>query len=214
MIKLIFRLLAALFLLSTPIVARAQQPPQTRNAALRLLAGRSANCKIRQATTPPGITLEIGFRWRLRRWNDSLSPILDNNLFAIEIMQRATLLLECDWGVEYDQGPRASIAYVPRARVLARLNTLYGMRADAEGDTQKAVGTWLAGIRFSQSTLPIVAACFLPWSRRETLISNFHALSTRSGAWDQLPISVRASASRSSLWSNNFQRQDSIGAKR
>jgi hypothetical protein len=47
-------------------------------------------------------------------------------------------------------GARASIAYLPKARVLARLNTLYGMRLAAKGETQKAVDTWIAGVRFSQ----------------------------------------------------------------
>lgn len=109
-------------------------------------------------------------------WNDSLSPIIEKNAFAIEIMQRATLLPECDWGVEYDQGPRALIAYISRARVLARLNTLYGIHADAEGDTQRAVGAWLAGIRFSQH-LAHGGSLLSSLVAARTLISNFHALS-------------------------------------
>src|SRR5260370_30957164 len=79
-----------------------------------------------------------------------LGPILDKNESAIWRMQRATKLPECDWGLEYDLGPRAAIAYVPKARVLARLNTLDGMRLAAKGASQRAVETWLAGIRFSQ----------------------------------------------------------------
>ena len=83
-------------------------------------------------------------------WDEAkLDPILDKNETAIWRMQRATKLPECDWGLEYDLGPRASIAYVPKARVLARLNTLEGMRLAARRETQKAVDTWLAGIRFS-----------------------------------------------------------------
>lgn len=66
------------------------------------------------------------------------------------MMQRATKLPECDWGLEYGRGWKASIAYAPRARALARLNTLEGMRELAKGDTQSAVHTWLAGVRFSQ----------------------------------------------------------------
>lgn len=174
MTKLNFRLSAALFLILTSVVVRAQQPPQMRNAALRYWQAFG------ELQDPPGDnatgdTLEKVSAGDVP-WNDSLSPIIENNAFAIEIMQRATLLPECDWGVEYEQGPRASIAYVPRARVLARLNTLYGIRADAEGDTQRAVGAWLAGIRFSQH-LAHGGSLLSSLVAARTLISNFHALS-------------------------------------
>jgi hypothetical protein len=174
MSKRIFRLVAAIFLLSTPIVVRAQQPPQTRNAALHYWQAFG------ELQDPPGDKATADTLEKVSAgdapWNDSLSPILDKNLFAIEIMQRATLLPECDWGVEYDQGPRASIAYVPRARVLARLNTLYGIRADEKGDSQKAVGAWLAGIRFSQH-LAYGGSLLSSLVAARTLTSNFHALS-------------------------------------
>src|SRR5260370_34455883 len=65
-------------------------------------------------------------------------------------MQRVTKLRECDWGLEYSLGPRTPIPPFVKARALARLNTLYGIRLAARGDTPKAVETWLAGIRFSQ----------------------------------------------------------------
>ncbi len=104
-----------------------------------------------------------------------LGPILDKNETAIWRMQRATKLPDCDWGLEYDLGPRASIAYVPRARVLARLNTLDGMRLAAKGDTQKAVETWLAGIRFSQH-LARGGSLILSLVAKMGLVSNFHAL--------------------------------------
>ncbi len=109
-------------------------------------------------------------------WDEAkLGPILDKNETAIWRMQRATKLPDCDWGLEYDLGPRASIAYVPRARVLARLNTLDGMRLAAKGDTQKAVETWLAGIRFSQH-LARGGSLILSLVAKMGLVSNFHAL--------------------------------------
>jgi hypothetical protein len=85
-------------------------------------------------------------------WDETkLGPIIDANMESIGIMQRATKLPECDWGLEYSLGPRTSIVFVQMsARALGKLNTLYGMRLAAKGDTQKAVDTWLAGIRFSQ----------------------------------------------------------------
>src|SRR5215831_12897885 len=84
-------------------------------------------------------------------WDEAkLGPILDSNEEAIQRMQRATKLPECDWGLEYNLGPRASVSYVSRARVLGRLNTLSGMRLVAKRDPLHAIDTWLAGIKFSQ----------------------------------------------------------------
>jgi hypothetical protein len=44
----------------------------------------------------------------------------------------------------------APIGHLSRARALARLNVLYGMRLAQEGKTAAAVDTWLAGARFSR----------------------------------------------------------------
>jgi hypothetical protein len=174
MTKVNFGLSAALFLISTTVAVHSQQPPQTRNAALRYWQAFG------ELQDPPGDKATADTLEKVSAgdapWSDSLSPIIEKNAFAIEIMQRATLLPECDWGVEYDQGPRASIAYVPRARVLARLNTLYGIRADAKGDTLKAVGAWLAGIRFSQH-LSHGGSLLSSLVAARTLTSNFHAIS-------------------------------------
>jgi len=124
-------------------------PPETRNAALRYWL---AFAELQDPPADPGTQelLEKTAAGRLP-WDESrLGPILDSNEVAILAMHRATKLPECDWGLEYDRGPRASIAYAPRARVLARLNTLYGMRLAAKGDSQQAVEAWLDGLQFSQ----------------------------------------------------------------
>lgn len=84
-------------------------------------------------------------------WSETtLGPVLDANAEAIRTMQRGTKLLECDWGFDYSRGPRAPVTFFIRARALAGLNTLEGMRRMAKGDSQGAVNTWLAGIHFSQ----------------------------------------------------------------
>jgi hypothetical protein len=84
-------------------------------------------------------------------WDESkLGGIVAANEIALGIMQRATALPDCDWGVEYSRGPDASIAFVPRAHVLARLNTLLGIRQLSQGRAQDAVHTWTTGIRFAQ----------------------------------------------------------------
>jgi hypothetical protein len=143
--------LATVLILSGAYVAKpqAKTPSDTKNAALRYWMAFAEMQdppveKAAQDLLEKTVTGEVA-------WDEkTLGPILDANGAAIRMMQRATKLPDCDWGVEYDRGPRASIAYAPRARVLARLNTLEGLREMARGDSQAAVDTWLAGIRFSE----------------------------------------------------------------
>jgi len=109
-------------------------------------------------------------------WDEkTLGPILDANGAAIRMMQRATKLPRCDWGLEYAEGARASIAYAPRARVLSRLNTLQGMREMANGNSEAAVGAWLAGIRFS-GHLANGGSLIFALIAKSTLLPNLQAL--------------------------------------
>ncbi|MGC2247218.1 MAG: hypothetical protein WA609_11505 [Terriglobales bacterium] len=129
--------------------ATVKYPAETKNAALRYWMAFAEM----QDTWADKTTQELLEKTAAGEaaWDESkLAPILDANADAISMMQRATKLPECDWGLEYGRGWKASIAYAPRARALARLNTLEGMRELAKGDTQSAVHTWLAGVRFSQ----------------------------------------------------------------
>src|SRR6266446_7100065 len=162
--------------------AQAKRPAETRNAALRYWM---AFAELQDPPTDKA-TAELLEKTAAGEapWDEAkLGPILDKNETAIWRMQRATKLPECDWGLEYDLGPRASIAYVPKARVLARLNTLEGMRLAAKGDSQKAVETWLAGIRFSQH-LTKGGSLIFSLVAKMGLISNFRALTqaAQSGA--------------------------------
>jgi hypothetical protein len=176
---------------------QAKFPPETRNAALRywLAFADMQDPPSDQATAALLEKTATGEA----QWDEAkLGPILDKNETAIWRMQRATKLPECDWGLEYDLGPTASIAYVPKARVLARLNTIYGMRLAAKGDSQKAVDTWLAGIRFSQH-LANGGSLIFSLVAKMGLISNFHALTQEadSGALSaeqksQIEAAVRA----------------------
>jgi hypothetical protein len=140
-------LLVTLFLAANSALAQAQLPPETRNAALRYWLAFAEL----QDTPADAATQELLEKTAAGEaaWDEAkLGPILDKNLPAIRRMQRATELPECDWGLEYRWN--ASIAYAPRARVLARLNALYGMRLAAQGNRSGAVDAWLNGVRFSQ----------------------------------------------------------------
>jgi hypothetical protein len=147
--KLRFLLLFLVVCIPRLATGQVAMPPETRNAALRYWL---AFAELQDPPADPG-TQELLEKTAagLLPWDESrLGPILDSNEVAILAMHRATKLPECDWGLEYNRGPRASIAYAPRARVLARLNTLYGMRLAAKGDSQQAVEAWLDGLQFSQ----------------------------------------------------------------
>jgi hypothetical protein len=167
-------LILALCLFAAPARAQSKFPQETRNAALRYWLAFA------DLQDPPAdkTTTELLEKTAAGEapWDEArLGPILDKNQDAVWRMQRATKLPDCDWGLEYDLGPRASIAYVPKARVLARLNTLYGMRLAAKGETQKAIDTWLAGIRFSQH-LTSGGSLIFSLVAKMALVSNFHAL--------------------------------------
>ncbi|MGA8299386.1 MAG: hypothetical protein WB817_07865, partial [Terriglobales bacterium] len=142
--------LVALFVVGAgKLNAAARYPQETKNAALRYWMA-FAEMQDTWADKPTQELLEKTAAGEAA-WDEAkLAPILDANEDAIGMMQRATKLPECDWGLEYGRLWKASIAYAPRARALARLNTLEGMRQLAKGDSQSAVNTWLAGIRFSQ----------------------------------------------------------------
>jgi len=144
-------LVAGMLIALSAAVARPQArfPPETRNAALRYWM---AFAEMRDPPADKSIQdlLEETSAGDAAWDEQKLGPILDANGEAIRTMQRATQLPECDWGLEYNRGARAPISYVPRARAMARLNQLYGIRAMAKGNSQGAVDAWLAGIRFSE----------------------------------------------------------------
>jgi len=140
-----------LFVLALALPASAQQPgPRANpNAALRywmafaLMQDPPAEAATRNL-------LEAVAEGRAP-WDESkLGTLLDANDEALRTMQRASALPDCDWGLEYERGPETPIAHLARARVLARLNTLAGMRAMVRGNANDAIDRWVAGLRFAQ----------------------------------------------------------------
>ena len=183
-------------MLGSGAFAQRKLPAETRNAALRYWL---AFADLQDPPSDPA-TAELLEKTAAGQaaWDEAkLGPILDKNEEAIRRMQKATRLPECDWGLEYDLGPRASIAYVPRARVMARLNTLYGMRLAAKGNSQEAVDTWLAGIRFSRH-LAQGGTLIFSLIARMGLLSNFNALeqAAQSGELTQAERNQAAEAVR------------------
>jgi len=167
-------LILALFLTGATTNAQSTFPAETRNAALRYwMAFAEMQDPPTDKATADLLEKTAAGEMAWDEWK--LGPILDANGEAVRAMQRATKLPECDWGLEYSLGPRAPISYVARARVLARLNTLYGMRLAAKGDSQGAADTWLAGIGFSQH-LAKGGSLIFSLIAKTVLLSNFQAL--------------------------------------
>jgi hypothetical protein len=165
--------------------AQPQYPPDTKNAALRYWIAFSEMQDL-PADKPTQELLEKTLSAEALWDEKRIAPILDANKFAIDIMQRATKLPDCDWGLEYEQGTRASIAYAPRARALSRLNTLEGMRQLASGNTQSATNTWLAGVRFSQD-LARGGSLIFALMAKNALLANLQTL-TLAAASGQLTV--------------------------
>jgi hypothetical protein len=140
---------AFLLLVPAGLWGQVKTLPETRNAALRYW---QAFAELKDP--PPNQEVQVEMENILNakaEWDEAkVGGIVAANEIPLGIMQRATKLPDCDWGVEYSRGPEASIAFVPRAHVLARLNTLQGIREMAQGRSQAAVDTWIAGIRFAQ----------------------------------------------------------------
>jgi hypothetical protein len=173
-------LLAAILFASGSCVAQIKVPAETRNAALRYwMAMADLRDPPADAETQRLLENTAGGE---APWDETkLGPIVDANMLAIQQMQRATKLPECDWGLEYSRGAHASIGQLTRARVLARLNTLYGMRMRAKGQPQEAVDAWLDGVRFSQD-LAKGGTVIFKLVARAALLSDFQALSNAARA--------------------------------
>jgi len=185
--------LAALLNSGDPALAQIKLPPETRNAALRYWMA------LVDLHDPPSDkeTQELIEKTAAGEaaWDEAkLGPILDQNTQAIQEMQRATKLPECDWGLEYNRGARASVGHLVRARVLARLNTLYGVRMIAKGRTQEAVDAWLDGVRFSQH-LARGGTLIFKLVAGTALLSDFQAL-TNAAQRGQLSETQKANVAK------------------
>ncbi len=138
-----------LFLWGVGTHAQQFTPPQNSNAALRYWAA-FAEMKDQTIDDASSKLMDEVLSGSTAFDEQRLGPILDKNSFAVRGLQRGTALSECNWGLDYSLGSAVPLAHLPKARVLARLNALYGARQLAKGNADGAVTTWLAGLRFAQ----------------------------------------------------------------
>lgn len=202
--------LAVVLLTPCALTAQIKLPPETRNAALRYWMA-FADLQDPPSDKTMQDLLEKTAAGK-SAWDEAkLGPILDRNIQAIQEMQRATALPECDWGLEYSRGARASVAQLTRARVLARLNTLYGMRMMAKGQTQDAVEAWLDGVRFSRH-LAQGGTLIFKLVARAALLSDFQALtSAAEGGHLQFAQKTKIATAIRSLPADVFKWSEALG---
>ncbi|HET9832960.1 MAG TPA: hypothetical protein VFP91_14660 [Vicinamibacterales bacterium] len=129
--------------------ADAQTAPNAANAALRYWMAFAV------MRDPPADKATADLLEHVAEGNEAwdeakLGPIVDDNRQALAIMQRASTLAFCDWGLEYELGSRTPIAHLAKARTLGRLSVIAGRRLQAQGQASQAVDMWLAGVRFSR----------------------------------------------------------------
>ena len=150
-------------------------------------------------------------------WDEArLGKILDANSEALEIMQRASTLATCDWGLEYNLGSTAPMAHMLKARVLGRLNALEGIRLVARGQHQQAVPVLLAGVRFSRHVAeggPLVSALVA----KAILVPQLKELndiaadrSSTAAERQQILAAVHALPETGFDWGAAFRREDDV----
>jgi hypothetical protein len=199
-----------------PCAAQTTLPPETRNAALRYWLAMA------DLQDPPADKATQGLLEQTEngsaQWDESkLGPILDANTEAIKEMQRGSKLPDCDWGLEYSRGARASIGALMRVRVLARLDTLYGMRLMAKGQSQEAVEAWLDGVKFSRDIGnggPIIFQLV----GDTLLVSNYRAMTQAANAGElsakekaEIARAVHAMSSDVFDWSTAYGLEEASG---
>ena len=128
---------AVILLASFQADAQNEAPKETRNAALRYwIAFADMQDPPTDETTRQLLEKTVSGDVP---WDEAkLGGIVQQNVTAILEMRRATKLPECDWGLEYSLGPRASVAFMMKLACWAR------------GDSQAALKSWMTGVKFSQ----------------------------------------------------------------
>jgi len=130
--------------------SQAKYLPESNNAALRYWAALTEmrnNPLTEEATNNMLSTVMRGET----AWNEEkMGPVLDVYADSIQTMQRGTKLPDCNWGLDYQLGNLNLMQMMMRSRGLEQLNTVEGVRQLAKGDSEAAVETWKAGIRFAQ----------------------------------------------------------------
>jgi hypothetical protein len=141
-------LLSAIAALTLPAAAREANRPAD-NAALRYWMAFAQMNDV-PISAEDAVRMDAIVAGKAPWDEEKFGPLVEQNKAAIDTMIRGAHLPYCEWGIEYDLGPDAPSAHLPKARALARLNRLYAERLASTGDYDAAIRATVAGIRFSQ----------------------------------------------------------------
>src|SRR5260370_12027356 len=75
--------------------------------------------------------------------------LVEKNRPALETMARATVLRNCDWGLDYKLGEDVPVDYARKALALGRLNVLYVFHLLIPRDKPRARNAIIARLQFS-----------------------------------------------------------------
>jgi hypothetical protein len=101
--------------------------------------------------------------------------LVEKNKPALVTMTRGTALANCDWGLDYGQGPDTPIDYAPRALAMARLNVLYALHLQIVGDKEGSIRALAAGMHFSRD-IANGGSLFATLLAKDALIEDFRAI--------------------------------------
>lgn len=75
--------------------------------------------------------------------------LLGKNALAMEILARASVIPNCDWGLDYSLGDDTPVEYARKSLVLGRLNVLYAFHLFKAGKKDEGIRALTAGLKFS-----------------------------------------------------------------
>jgi hypothetical protein len=100
--------------------------------------------------------------------------LIEKNMLALEIMDRATSLSNCDWGLDYGSED-VPVEYAREALALGRLNVLYAFHLFIVGNKDGGVRALAAGLRFSHD-VGNGGSLFATLVAKDLLVSHFRAV--------------------------------------
>ena len=130
------------------VPAFAQSPASERNAALRYWSAFSV-MQDSAITADQAAELNAVLAGRTEYEDSKFREVVEKNKLALEIMNRAATLPECDWGLDYSLGSEEPVEYARNALALGRLNVLHSLHLLNAGDKDGAVNALAAGLHFS-----------------------------------------------------------------
>jgi hypothetical protein len=109
-----------------------QFPPVSENAALQYWQGFA------MMPTLDDDQQKLVQNWATVPLDEAVNKLLDQSQTSLMFLHRGAQKRECDWGLDYRDGPQLYLPHLIRARTLARIAALDARRAFASKDYDRA----------------------------------------------------------------------------